>query len=45
MPNISLLLGLEAFKKLSLGGWIVDITVNIVFCFAPRLGLRPEVKP
>ena len=47
MPNISLLLGLEPFKKFSVGGgggWVVvDTTVNIVFCFGPRLGLKTEV--
>ena len=41
MPNISLLLGLEPFKKFSVGGgwwwWVVDTTVNIMFCFGPRL--------
>ena len=41
MPNICLLLGLEAFKKFSVGGgWWVDTTVNIVFCSGPRLGLK-----
>ena len=46
MPNISLLLGLEPFKKFSVvggGGWVVDTTVNIVFCFGPRLVLKTEV--
>ena len=34
MPDISLLLGLEPFKKFAVvggGGWWVDTTVNIVF--------------
>ena len=26
-----------------MGGWVVDTTVNIVFCFGPRLGLKTEV--
>ena len=44
MPNISLPLGLEPFKKFSVGGgWVVDTTVNIVFCFGPRLGQKTEV--
>ena len=24
---------------------MVDTTVNIVFCFGPRLGLKTEVRP
>ena len=43
MPNISLLLGVESFKKFLVGGWWVDTTVNIVVCFGPRFGPKTEV--
>ena len=44
IPNLSPLVCLEPFKKFSVGGWVVvDTTVNIVFCFGPRLGLKTEV--
>ena len=48
MPNISLLLGLEPFKMfLVVSGVVVVVvvgnTVDIVFYFGPRLGLKTEV--
>ena len=42
IPNLSPLVCIEPFEKFSVGGW-VDNTVNIVFCFGPRLGLKTEV--
>ena len=47
VSNLSLLVCLEPFKKFSVGGWWwwwVGNTVNIVFCFGPRLGLKTEVS-
>ena len=43
MPNMNLLLGLEPFKKFSVGGWVVDTTVNIVFCFGLIFGLKTKI--
>ena len=43
VSNLSLLVCLEPFKKFSVGGWVVGNTVNIVFYFGPRLGLKTEV--
>ena len=45
VPNISLLLGLEPFKKflvVVVGGWVAH-SLNIVFCFGQRLLLKSEV--
>ena len=42
MLNISLLLGLQPFQKFSVGRWVGGTTVNIVFCFRPRLGLKTK---
>ena len=45
VSNLSLLVCLEPFKKFSVGGWWwwVGNTVNIVFCFGPRLGPKTGV--
>ena len=47
VSNLSLLVCLEPFKKFSVGGWVgggwVANTVNIVFCFGPRLGPKTGV--
>ena len=45
IPNLSLLVCLEPLKKFAVGEWVVvlDTTVNIVFCFGPRPGLKTEV--
>ena len=47
MTNLDSLLYLETSKKFVVGGggWWVDKTVNIVFCFGPRLGLKTEAGP
>ena len=45
LPNLDLLQCLEHFKKFVVGGWWVDTTVNIVFCFWPRLNLSWQAGP
>ena len=47
MTNLGSLLCLETSKKFVVGGgwWWVDKTVNIVFCFGPRLELSWKAGP
>ena len=42
ISNMSLLLGLNPFKKFSVGGWWVVVKKHLEFRFCPYLGLRLE---